>query len=75
MENNSVQKETHTRSVVKTISWRVLATLTTALLVYIFTGDITIAIEVGGLEAVAKLLFYYLHERGWAYIKWGFKEG
>ena len=75
MADNNVRKETHARSVIKTITWRVLATLTTALLVFIFTGDLTIAIEVGGLEAIAKLIFYYLHERGWSYVKWGIKEG
>ena len=71
---NNKKGETHKRTIAKTISWRIIATLTTALLVYIFTGNLTIAVEVGALEAVLKLLFYYLHERGWGHITWGVKS-
>ena len=67
-------KETHLRSVIKTITWRVLATLTTMSLVYIFIGDVTIALSVGGFEVVLKLLIYFGHERAWDRIKWGKKE-
>ena len=63
--------ESQQRTLVKTISWRVVATLTTAILVFIFTGNFTIALEVGAFEVVAKLLLYYLHERGWSHISWG----
>jgi len=67
-------KETHTRSIVKTISWRILATLTTITLVYIFIGDVTIALSVGGIEVFLKMLIYFLHERAWDKIKFGRKE-
>lgn len=67
-------KETHLRSVIKTISWRALATLTTMSLVYIFIGDMTIAVSVGGIEVVLKMLIYFLHERAWDKIKFGKKE-
>ena len=67
-------KETHIRSVIKTITWRVLATVTTMSLVYIFIGDITIALSVGGIETILKLLIYFGHERAWDRIKWGKKE-
>ncbi|RLD24277.1 MAG: hypothetical protein DRI71_03065 [Bacteroidetes bacterium] len=56
------------------MSWRILATLTTTVLVYVFTNDFTIAIEVGGLEAIVKLLFYYFHERVWSTVKWGVED-
>ena len=64
-------KETNTRSIVKTISWRILATITTMSLVYIFIGDMTIAISVGGIEVFLKMLIYFLHERAWDKIKFG----
>ena len=66
--------ETHQRTLAKTVTWRILATMTTALLVYLFTGDFTLALEVGALEVILKLLLYYLHERGWSYIPWGLKQ-
>ena len=67
-------KETHARSIIKTVSWRFLATLTTMVLVYIFIGDLTIALSVGGIEVVLKMLVYFLHERLWDKIKFGKKE-
>jgi len=67
-------RETHTRSVVKTITWRIVATFTTFLLVYIFTGKVELALTVGVLEAVLKMLIYFLHERGWDKIKFGRRE-
>ena len=68
---SDLMKEKRSRSIVKTISWRIIATLTTTILVYIFTGNFTIAIRIGFLEIISKLIFYYLHERVWNNIKWG----
>ncbi len=62
------------RSLAKTFTWRAIATLTTITLVYVFTGEITIAVEVGLVEVFAKIFIYYLHERAWAQIQWGVIE-
>lgn len=67
--------ETHIRSVIKGISWRVIASLTTMGLVYLFTGDLSLVVEVGVLEVTAKIFFYYLHERAWHAIRWGRSAG
>jgi len=67
-------KETHSRSIAKTISWRILATFTTMSLVYIFIGDLSIAVSVGGIEVFLKMLIYFFHERAWDKIKFGRKE-
>lgn len=67
-------KETKARSIVKTISWRILATLTTVFLVYIFIGDTAIAFTVGGIEVVLKMLVYFFHERIWDKLKFGRHE-
>lgn len=64
-------RETRLRSTVKTLSWRALATATTMGLVYLFTGRVIVALEVGFLEVVAKLLLFFLHERAWNLISWG----
>lgn len=64
-------RDFHKRSVVKAISWRLVATLTTMAVVFLFTRRLALAAEVGAVEVVAKLLFYYLHERGWDLIGWG----
>ena len=61
------------RSLAKTLSWRATATMTTVGLVLFFTGKISLAIEIGALEVVAKMILFYLHERTWNNIKWGCK--
>lgn len=57
--------ETRKRAIVKTISWRILATLTTAAIVYVLVGRLDIAAAAGGIEMVLKMIFYYFHERAW----------
>ncbi|NIR87668.1 DUF2061 domain-containing protein [Candidatus Bathyarchaeota archaeon] len=58
----------------KAISWRIVATLTTVLLVFIFTRSLVISFRVGFLEFVLKILIYYLHERVWNMIPYGREE-
>ncbi len=65
--------ERRTRSLVKAISWRFIASLTTIVWVFIFTKKLTLALEVGFFEMISKLIFYYFHERTWNKIKWGKK--
>jgi len=67
-------RESNGRSIVKTISWRLLATLTTAAIVYAFTGKLNVALAVGGIEVLLKLVLYYFHERTWNKISYGKKE-
>jgi adenylylsulfate kinase len=62
------------RSIIKAVSWRFWATLTTVALVFLFTGYVKIAFAIGGVEVIAKLLLYYLHERVWSKIPHGFVE-
>ncbi len=66
---------TRSRSIAKALTWRVIATLTTASLAYIFTDEIDTAIKVGAFDVVIKLAFYYLHERGWGMVEWGIGNG
>lgn len=68
---NEVVRESHLRSVLKAVSWRVLATLTTMVIAYIVIGDISSALKIGAVEVVAKMLIYYFHERAWAQIPLG----
>lgn len=63
--------ETRSRSIAKSLTWRALATLTTVVLVLLFTGEVHLAVAVGGVEVVAKMVFYYLHERAWSAVAWG----
>ena len=68
---SSPTSESRSRSVVKSLSWRILATATTMVIVLAFTGEIELAVAIGGIEVVAKLLIFYLHERTWQRVEWG----
>ena len=68
-------EESAIRSVFKAISWRVIATLTTALLVRLITGSTEFAVTVGLLEGVAKIGLYYFHERLWNRLDVGRRPG
>ncbi len=64
-------REKNKRSVIKAFSWRLIATLTTMTLVFLFTGKIDLAFEIGAFEVSAKMMLYFFHERAWNSIKWG----
>lgn len=61
--------DSHKRSVVKAISWRVLGTIDTFLLSWLITGRVDLAAAIGGTEVITKMILYYLHERAWTKIK------
>jgi uncharacterized membrane protein len=60
-----VFKDSRTRSLLKGLTWRVVATATTIAIVWAITGDTQVAIQIGAVEVVAKIVVYYLHERAW----------
>ena len=65
--------ESHVRSIVKGISWRMIATSDTFLVVFIITClldqcSVENAIKIGVIEFFLKLLIYYAHERVWLKI-------
>jgi adenylylsulfate kinase len=61
----TVQVESKTRSLLKALSWRIIATTTTMGIAYTITGEIKTAATIGGIEFFAKFAIYYLHERAW----------
>jgi len=64
-------KETNQRSIVKGISWRVVATTTTIAIVYFFFDRLDLAIAAGLIETVLKVGLYWWHEKVWHKVHWG----
>ena len=58
------------RTIVKTLTWRVTASLTTFIISWALTGDLLIGATIGSVEATAKIFLYYFHERIWNNISW-----
>jgi len=67
-------KETNKRSIAKGITWRVIATATTILIVYLFFDRLDLAIAAGAIETVLKIGLFWVHERAWFKIRWGRKR-
>ncbi len=63
------------RSLVKAISWRILASTATVLIVFAFTGNWVVSMGIGGVEVLVKIGLYFGHERLWSWIKWGYTRG
>jgi uncharacterized membrane protein len=63
--------ESRRRSIAKAVTFRVVATLVTAGLVFVLTGDWRVTGIVGGVDALSKLILYYFHERAWEKVCWG----
>ena len=64
-------KDIRTRSLLKTVTWRILASLDTFLIAWLVSGSISIGGWIAMIEIVTKLIIYYFHERARNKIKWG----
>ena len=53
------------RHIAKTISWRVIGSLDTFALAWFISEDLTLGIQISGLEIITKMILYYIHERVW----------
>jgi uncharacterized membrane protein len=69
--SDKVVTESHTRSAIKALSWRIVATTTTMLIAFALTGKVGMALSIGGIEFVLKFFIYYAHERAWQLIPRG----
>jgi uncharacterized membrane protein len=56
------------KSIMKSISWRIVGTIDTMLISYFITGKLTFALSIGSIEVLTKTFLYYFHERLWAHI-------
>ena len=66
--------ESRTRSLFKAISWRVWGTMTTALVVFVFSKKWELAILAGGFDFLVKIGLYFVHERIWELWSFGRQE-
>jgi len=63
--------DSHMRSLIKGITWRITGTIDTMVMAYLVTGQFTAAIKIGFTEVFTKIGLYYLHERLWNIIPFG----
>jgi len=63
--------DSHARSLIKAITWRLVGSLDTFLLSLLITGKLKYAVSIASAEAMTKIVLYYLHERAWRLVRWG----
>ncbi|MEP6999585.1 MAG: adenylyl-sulfate kinase [bacterium] len=67
----AVVRDTHARSVGKAVSWRILGTFATSVIVFIFTHRWGLSLFVGAMEFVSKIGLFWVHERLWDRLNYG----
>lgn len=67
--SNIRDPDSRMRSLAKAMTWRITATLTTAIIAYIITGELNTAVLIGGIEFFIKFVIYYAHERAWNWVR------
>jgi uncharacterized membrane protein len=63
--------DTKTRSLIKTVTWRVTGSGATFLISWLISGSWTVAGSIAMVQIMANTVLYYLHERAWDIVTWG----
>jgi uncharacterized membrane protein len=63
--------ETHVRSIAKAVSYRLLGSSVTGLILFAVTGKGTVSLIGGLADMVLKIAAYFIHERIWNHIDFG----
>jgi len=71
VETVNISDDNLSRSLAKTVSWRVIGTIDTIIISWIVTGTLALAFSIGAIELISKMALYFFHERAWNNIKWG----
>jgi uncharacterized membrane protein len=59
------------RSLAKSLTWRIVAIVSTFVVGYFMTGSLSFAASLTLVSNLINFLLYYLHERVWLKVKWG----
>jgi uncharacterized membrane protein len=58
------------RSIIKSISWRIIALFITIFVSFAILGSWSVSAAIGISSNLLKTLFYYIHERLWEKTSW-----
>jgi adenylylsulfate kinase len=67
-------EEKKSRSVTKALTYRILATIATFSVSYVFIGNFEIAMTIGLVDSIVKFVLFYVNERMWLKVRWGYRE-
>ena len=67
--------DTKRRSLFKSLTWRVFATILMTFITYLFIGSLATAGTLTVIYQLIQTFMYYFHERLWHYVSWGRTKG
>lgn len=62
---------TKQRSLAKSVTWRIIAIISTFVIAYAMTQDFNFATSITIISNVVNFILYYIHERAWLQVRWG----
>lgn len=65
-------KESKRRSLIKALTYRVMATVATFSVALIFTGNVSVSIQIGMVDFIIKMSLFFVNDRVWNTIHWGY---
>ncbi len=63
--------ESHLRSLVKAVSWRILGSIISIIISFFLTHQLSVALAIGAIDFFCKIVLFYAHERIWDFVPWG----
>lgn len=59
------------RSLAKSLTWRIIAILSTFVVGYVLSGSVAFAASLSFISNLINFVLYYVHERLWIRVNWG----
>jgi uncharacterized membrane protein len=59
------------RSLIKSITWRIICVVVSIITAYLLTGKIDVSVAIGTTYNAITMILYYFHERFWNKLEWG----
>ena len=63
--------ETHARTILKSLTWRVGGLLLTVASAWLITRKVEVAASIGAVDTAVKVVAFYFHERLWLKVRFG----
>jgi uncharacterized membrane protein len=68
-------RELVSRSILKSITYRIICIISQFIITYLFISDITLTSGIVIVFQTIQTIIYYIHERLWARCELGYKKG
>ena len=57
------------RILLKAITWRIIASIVTFLIIFLITGNVVLGGTISLIDILVKIIAFYFHEKAWLIIE------